>query len=103
MGRPGETIDTAMLATAIGIDRTVEADIRRVVARDHLARGVERDGGFERRQVFKALPAVVEGHARLRLETAAGVGLRAATAPAAAFDRDRELGKIRFRSMSFRN
>src|SRR5215831_15295253 len=101
MGRPGETIDTAMLATAIGIDRTVEADIRRVVARDHLARSIERDRCFERWQIFKALPAVVEGHARLGLETAAGVGLRAAPAPAAAFDRDRELGEIRLGGMPF--
>ena len=93
VGRPREAVDAAMLAAAIGIDRTVEADVGRVVAGDHLARGVERDRGLERRQVFQALPAVVEGDPRLGLEAAAVVGLRAAAAPPLALDRDRQFGK----------
>ena len=93
MGRPREAVDAAMLAAAIGIDRAVEADIGRVVAGDHLARGVERDRGLERRQVFQALPAIVEGDPGFGLEAAAVVGLRAAAAPPLAFDRDREFRK----------
>src|SRR5882724_8977475 len=80
MRRPRETIDAAMLATAIGVDRTVETDIWRVVAGDDLARGIERDRGLEGRQFIEALPAIVERNARLRLEAAALIGLRPATA-----------------------
>ena len=93
MRRPREAVDAAMLAAAIGIDRTVEADVGRVVAGDDLARGIERHGGLERRQIVEALPAVVERHPRLGLEPAAGVGLRAAAATPLAFDFDRKLGK----------
>src|SRR5882757_6655441 len=93
MGRPRKAVDAAMLAAAIGIDRAVEADIGRVVAGDHLARGVDGNGGLERRQVVKALPAVVEGDPRLGLEPAAVVGLGAAAAPPLAFDGDREFRK----------
>src|SRR5216683_1942637 len=87
-----------MLAAPIWVDGTVEADIGRIVAGDHLARGVRRDGGLERRQILDALPAIVEGCARLGLKPAAGVGLRAATAAPAAFDRDRKFRKIRGRT-----
>jgi cobalamin-dependent methionine synthase I len=38
MGRPGEAVDAAVLAAAIGIDRPVERHVRRGVARDHAAR-----------------------------------------------------------------
>src|SRR3954471_18712694 len=93
MGRPREAIDAAMLAAAIGIDRTVEADVGRVVAGDDLARSIERDRGLERRQIVEALPAIVEGDPRLGLAPAAGVGLRAAAALSLAFDGDRKFGK----------
>ncbi len=93
VGRPRETVDAAVLAAPVGIDRAVEADIGRVVAGDDLARGVERDRGLERRQFVEALPAVVEGDARFGLETAAGVGLRAAAAPPFALDRNRQFRK----------
>src|SRR5215216_6867054 len=93
MGRPREAIDAAMLTAAIGIDRTVEADVGRVVAGDDLARGIERYRGLERRQFVQALPAVVEGDPRFGLEPAARVGLCAAATPTLAFDRDRKLGK----------
>src|SRR3569833_3771893 len=35
MGRPGETVDAAVAAAAVGIDRLLEANIRRVVGGDH--------------------------------------------------------------------
>ena len=95
VGRPRKTVDAAVLAAAVGVDRTVEADIGRVVAGDDLARGIERDRGLERRQVVEALPAVVEGDPRLGLEAAAIVGLRAAATPPLALDRDREFRKRR--------
>ncbi len=68
--RPREAIDAAVLAAAIGIDRTVERNVGRVVAGDDLAGGVDRHRGLERRQFVERLPAVVEGDARQRLETA---------------------------------
>src|SRR6266478_2392673 len=95
MGRPRETIDAAVLAAAVRVDRTVEADIGRVVAGNDLAGGIECDRGLERRQFIETLPAIVECEPRLRLETAAGVGLRAAAAPPLALDRDGEFGKRR--------
>ena len=91
--RPREAVDAAVLAAAIGIDRAVEADIGRVVAGDDLARGIQPYRGLERRQIFQALPAIVEGDPRLGLEPAAVVGLRAAAAPPLAFDGDREFRK----------
>src|SRR6187402_274730 len=87
-----------MLAAAIGIDRAVEADIGGFVAGDHLAGGVDTDGGLERRQVFETLPAIVEGDARLGLKAAAGVGLRAPPSPALAVDGDRQLREVRRRT-----
>ena len=81
VGRPREAIDAAVLAAAIGIDRAVEGDVRRLVAGDDLARRVDRHRGLERRQFFEALPAVVEGDARDRLVAARGIGKRAAAAP----------------------
>src|SRR5882757_775600 len=82
-----------MLAAAIRINRTVEANVGGVVARDHLAGGVDRDRGLERWQFVEALPAVVEGNPGLGLEAAAGVGLRAAAAAALALDCDRQFRK----------
>ncbi|MGY2933966.1 hypothetical protein ACVWZ6_003568 [Bradyrhizobium sp. GM6.1] len=87
-----------MLATAVGIDRTIEADVGRFVAGDHLARGVDPDRGLERGQFFKALPAIVECDARLGLKPAAGVGLRAPASPALAVDGDRQLREVRRRT-----
>src|SRR2546423_9043032 len=98
MGWPRKTVDAAMPAAAVRVYRTVKADIGRVVARNYLARGIDRDGGLERRQFVEALPAVVECEPRLSLETAAGVGLRAAASPPPALDRDGEFGKRRRRT-----
>src|SRR5882757_7427588 len=98
MRRPCEAIDATVLATAIGIDRAVEADVGGLVAGDHLARGVDADRGLERRQLLKALPAVVEDDARLGLIATAGVGLRAPASPALLVDGDRQLREIRRRT-----
>src|SRR5260221_3819973 len=98
MGWPRKTVDAAMLAAPVRVDRTVEADIGRVVAGYDLAGGIDRHRGLERRQFVEALPAVVEGKPRLSLETAAGVGLRAAAAPPLALDRDGEFGEGRRRT-----
>src|SRR5258706_446189 len=98
MGWPRKTVNAAMLAAAVRVDRTVKADIGRVVAGNDLAGCIDRDRGLERRQFVEALPAVVECQPRLSLETAAGVGLRAAAAPPLALDRDGEFGKGRRRT-----
>src|SRR5882672_9437216 len=84
-----------MLAAPVRVDRTVEADIGRIVAGNDLARGIDRDRGLERRQFIEALPAVVERDARFSLEAAALVGLRAAASPPLALDRHRQFGKRR--------
>src|SRR5258708_15006691 len=77
MGWPRKTVDAAMLAAPVRVDRTVEADIGRVVAGNDLAGGIDRHRGLERRQFVEALPAIIECEPRLSLETATGVGLRA--------------------------
>src|SRR6185312_1864457 len=84
--RPRETVDAAVLAAAIGIDRPVEADVGTVVAGDDLARRVRLHDRLERRQIVERAPAVVEGDARVRLEAPHGVRLRAAAAAALMLD-----------------
>src|SRR5262249_14331424 len=81
VGRPREAVDAAVLAAAIRVDRAVEADIGRLVAGDDFAARVDADAGRKRRQVFKTLPAVVEGNARKRLVSARRIRLRAAATP----------------------
>jgi septum formation inhibitor-activating ATPase MinD len=49
-----------MLAAAIGIDRTVEGDVGRLVAGDDGARLLDLHLGLERRQLLERVPAVVE-------------------------------------------
>ena len=101
VGRPRKTVDAAVLTSPIGIDRAVETDIRGIIAGDDLARGIERDGGLERRQLLEALPTIVEGNASLGLETAAGVRLRAAAAPPFVPDGDPKLRKCGRRTRRF--
>src|ERR1700720_3017646 len=98
MGRPRETIDAAMLATAIRVDGTVKTNVGRIVAGDDLSRGIQRDRGLEGWQFIEALPAIVERNARLSLEPPAVVGLRPAPAPPLALDRNRKLRKRRKRT-----
>ena len=95
VGRPRETIDAAVLAAAIGIDRAIEGNVRRIVAGDDLAGGVDRHAGLERRQFLELLPAVVEGDARQRLVTPGRVRMRAAAAAALAVDGGSRLARRR--------
>jgi hypothetical protein len=86
VGRPGETVDAAVLAPAVGIDRAVEPDVGRIIARDDLARFFLGDGGLEGRQFLDRAPAVVEGDPRGRLVAAGRVRQRSTAAPAIAID-----------------
>src|SRR2546423_14177638 len=67
MRRAREAVDAAVLAAAIGIDRAVEGNIRRIVAGDDAACCIDRDRRLERRQLFELLPAVVERDTGQRL------------------------------------
>src|SRR6516225_9481697 len=84
MGRAREAVDAAMLAAAIRIDRAVKRDIGRIVVSDDSAGAVDGDGCLERRQLFRALPAVIERDPCQRLETARRVRLRTTAATARA-------------------
>ncbi len=84
--RPRETIGAAVLAAAIGVDRAVEGDVRRLVAGDDPARRFLLHLGLQRRQQLERIPAVVDGLARLRLEAAGTIALGAASAPAVGVD-----------------
>ena len=79
VGRAREAIDAAMLAAAIGVDRTVERDVGGIVARDDGLGGVD---GIERVALGRLLvgraPAVVERLALLGLEAAGHVASGAA-------------------------
>src|SRR5690348_6231473 len=83
MRRPREAVDTTMLAAAIGIDRLLKGDVRRLVACDDAARGVIEHLGAQRRRrkvvVPPAIvPAVVDENTGVRLVAAGSVGERAA-------------------------
>src|ERR1700675_2630882 len=93
MGRPRETINAAVLAAAIRIDRAIAGNVRRIVAGYDFTRGVRRHRGLERRQFLEALPAVVEGNPRQRLITARRVRQGAAAAAALAVDQTSRLAR----------
>ncbi len=86
VARPGETIDAAVLAAAIGIDRAVEGNVGRFVAGDDGSRSLQRDLGFEGRRRLVRRPAVVEVLAAQKLEPPRDVRGRAAAAPAVGVD-----------------
>ena len=86
VGRAREAVDAAVLAAAIRIDRAVEADVGRVVARDDLARPLLGHRRLERRQLLDRAPAVVERDARGRLVAARGVRQRSPAAPSLTID-----------------
>jgi len=71
MGRASETIDTAMLTPAIGIDRAVKADIGRVYTVYNGARVLYRDRCFACSFVFirQAVPIFIRTLAGFRLIT----------------------------------
>ncbi len=71
MRRTGEAIDAAVLAAAIGIDRAVEADIGRVVARYHGLRHVAQILRLQVRHLgIGAAPAVIDRDMRAGFEPA---------------------------------
>src|SRR3954470_14993129 len=73
------TVDAAMLASPIGIDRAVEADVGRVVVRNDGAGALDGDLRLERPIVLLVRrPAVVEAFARDSLEAPLHEGARAA-------------------------
>ncbi len=80
VGRPGEAVDAAVLAAAIGVDRAVEGDVGRGVARDDGARGVVRQRRAQRRQLVlvEDVPAVGRTDLLLVVEAARRVAERAA-------------------------
>jgi hypothetical protein len=54
-----KTVDAAMLATPVGINRAIKGDIRRRIARDDLARRLKAYFGTNAWQVFCDLPAII--------------------------------------------
>src|SRR5258708_11701625 len=79
MARPGVAVDAAVLAAAIGIDRVVEADVRRVVVRNDRARALDGHLRLEGSLVLLfGRPAVVEHLARHGLEAPLYEGARPA-------------------------
>src|SRR5262249_24062504 len=58
MRRAREAVDAAVLAATIGIDRTVEGNVGRGVARQDGARGIARQRRAQRRQFVLDVPAV---------------------------------------------
>ena len=85
VGRARETVNAAMLATLVRIDRLREADIGRVVAGDDRARRMNRDRGLASRRIGIDLacdagivirrfcPAIVHGFAHLAAEAIGGI------------------------------
>ena len=80
-GVASQAVDAAMLAAAIRIDRLVEGNVRRVVARDDRARRLRLHDRRERRQLLiEIAPAVVDFFGARRLEAPGGIRHRAAPA-----------------------
>ena len=84
-----EAIDAAVLATPIGVDRLLEADVGAVVTGDDALGRLAVNLGLERGKVAQALPAVVERLASFMFKPANLVGARAP--PASAFGIDERL------------
>ncbi len=80
VARPRIAIDAAVLATAIGVDRAVEADIGRVVASDDRARRSRRSVSSSGASVpHRRGPAIVEGHSPLGFKATAVIAGGAAS------------------------
>ena len=91
MGRPGEAIDAAMLAPAIGVDRPVEAEIRGTVPRDYGLRPLNRDRGppwSDPVKGFDLVQPIAVGDALLQVE-ARRRRIAGCPAPTARLDRPR--------------
>src|SRR5689334_10584972 len=79
-----------MLATPIGIDRAVEANIGGIIAGYDLSRGVDGDRCLERRQIVEGAPAVIKGHPRERLIAPRSVALGPSASPPLVVNNDAE-------------
>src|SRR5262245_1144397 len=86
MRRTGKTIDTAMFAAAIGIDRPVEGDVGTVIAGKDAARLFDLHLRLEGVEAFQRLPAVIGDFALLLLEAAGGIDARATSSAAIDID-----------------
>ena len=78
--RVAHVLLVAMHEHRVSADRD-RADVGRVVARDDLARGLDRDRGVEGGQLLDRLPAVVERDARGRFVSPRCVGERTPATP----------------------
>ena len=81
-----------MLAAAVGVDRAVERNVRRLVAGDDRARALERHFGLQRLADLVALPAIVNVSRAQRFEASAGIGGGAAAATQ--FGWDEAVGEV---------
>src|SRR5439155_15751754 len=81
-----EAVDAAVFAPAIGIDRTVKANIGRIVTGDNLPGRVDGDRCLEWRQFVQRPPPIVEGDACKRLIPARGIAMGSPAAPTLVVD-----------------
>jgi hypothetical protein len=70
--RPRKAVDAAMLAAPVRVDRLLEGNVGRVVARDDAARLIGRDRGGDGRRIavlfLRPPPAIIDRLARLPIE-----------------------------------
>src|SRR5208282_2290302 len=81
VGRPRVAIEAAVFAAAVGVDRSVERNVGRLVAGDDNLWPFQNNLGRQRLGRLLACPAIVEILVLLEFETAGDVGRRAASAP----------------------
>src|SRR6185312_3666909 len=79
MTRAGVAVATPMTASPVGIDRLLERNVGRVVARDHRAGAIGVDRGGDEVGDLLLIPAVIDGFALVALEAPGGIRERAAT------------------------
>ena len=70
---PGVAIDASVLAPAVGIDRAVEAQIRRLVVGDNVTAGIGKHLGLALLHQGR-IPTIIERNTLRRLEPARPVG-----------------------------
>ena len=75
-----------MFASAIRIDRPVEANIWRFIAGNNLSRCVDRDRRLERREFVKRSPPIIERDTSQRFVTSRCVTLGSPATPALVVD-----------------
>ena len=60
MGRPSVTIDAAVLATAIGVERLLERKVRRVVLAEDAFRVVDEQARARIRRLLRCLAVILD-------------------------------------------